>query len=205
MFAEQIKKLRKGKGLTQTQFAAAFHVSNGTIAMWETGKRQPDMDTLDRLSDFFGVSLDYLLGKESAQDGPPASTGGVWIPVLGRVAAGTPLEAVQEILDYEEITMNMAGDGDHFALQIKGDSMEPKISDGDVVIVRKQSDADNGDTAVVLVNGEDATVKKIKKGPDGIMLIPTNPSFEPIFYSNAQIETLPVRIIGKAVELRAKF
>ena len=83
--------------------------------------------------------------------------------------------------------------------------MEPRIKDGDVVIVQKQDDCDSGDVAVVLVNGDEATVKRIKKEPEGIMLIPNNPSYEPKFYSNAEIENLPVKILGKVVELRAKF
>lgn len=95
--------------------------------------------------------------------------------------------------------------GEYFALQIRGNSMEPKFSAGDVVIVRKQSDVNSGDIAVVLVNGDDATIKKIKKRPDGVMLIPNNPEFEPMFYSNQEIEELPVVVLGKVVELRAKF
>ena len=83
--------------------------------------------------------------------------------------------------------------------------MEPRIREGDVVIVRKQPDAETGDTAVVLVNGDSATVKKIKKMPDGIQLIPTNPAYDPMYYTAAEVETLPVRIIGRVVELRGKF
>ena len=99
----------------------------------------------------------------------------------------------------------MAQQGDFFALQIKGSSMEPKFSEGDVVVVRKQEDVDNGDIAIVLVNGNEATVKKIKKFENGINLIPTNPEYDVLTYSTEEIENLPVRIIGKVVELRAKF
>lgn len=182
-------------------------VAESTVSQYETGKRQPDYETLLKLSEYFGVSVDYLLGRESVTDSPPAPSrpGSKWIPVLGKVAAGTPIEAVEDILDYEEIDAHTASSGEHFALQIKGQSMEPKISDGDVVIVRKQDDCDSGDVAVVLVNGDEATVKRIKKEPAGIMLIPSNPSYEPKFYSNDQIASLPVRIIGKVIELRAKF
>ena len=79
------------------------------------------------------------------------------------------------------------------------------MSSGDIVIVRAQNDCDTGDIAIVLVNGDEATVKRIKKGPEGLMLIPNNPAYEPMYYSNAEIESLPVRVIGKVVELRAKF
>lgn len=207
MFRIRLKELREARGLSQYSFADAFGISQSTIGNWEAGKREPNFDTMQRLADFFGVSVDYLLGRESAPDGPPAPSrpGSQWIPVLGRVAAGTPIEAVEDILDYEEIDAQTAASGEYFALKIKGQSMEPKISDGDVVIVRKQDDCDSGDTAVVLVNGDEATVKRIKKEPAGIMLIPSNPAYEPKFYSNGEIDSLPVRIIGKVVELRAKF
>ncbi len=127
------------------------------------------------------------------------------IPVLGTVRAGIPIEAVENIIDYEEISEDMARQGEFFALQIKGDSMEPKISEGDVVIVRKQSDVDSGNIAIVLVNGEEATIKKIQKFDGGINLIPSNPSYDVRTYTNDQIESLPVQILGKVVELRAKF
>lgn len=203
----RLKELRKSKGLSQTDFARRFGVAQNTVSNWENENRVLDTSTANAIADFFDVSVDYLLGRESAPDGPPAPSrpGSQWIPVLGRVAAGTPIEAVEDILDYEEIDAQTAASGDCFALKIKGHSMEPKISDGDVVIVRKQDDCDSGDTAVVLVNGDEATVKRIKKEPAGLMLIPSNPAYEPKFYSKDEIAALPVKIVGKVVELRAKF
>ena len=127
------------------------------------------------------------------------------IPVLGKVVAGIPLDAIEDIIDYEEIPLSMAKSGEFFALQIKGDSMEPKFSEGDVVIVRKQDDVDSGSIAIILVNGNEATIKRVKKFDGGINLVPTNPAYDVLTYTNEQIENLPVRIIGKVVELRAKF
>ena len=129
----------------------------------------------------------------------------VKIPVLGTVMAGIPLEAIEDIIDYEEISVEMARQGDYFALKVKGDSMEPKISAGDVVIVRKQDDVDSGDLAIVLVNGNEATIKKVMKFNGGINLVPNNPAYSVMTYTNEQIESLPVNVIGKVVELRAKF
>ena len=151
-----------------------------------------------RLSEIYGVTTDYLLGQAS-------STSGSVIPVLGDVAAGIPIEAITDIVDYEEIDAAMAATGEFFGLRIKGASMEPRMREGDVVIVRKQDFAETGDTVVVLVNGDSATVKKIKYGPDGISLIPTNPSYDVQFYSAADVDRLPVRVIGRVVELRAKY
>ena len=203
----RIKELREMAGKQQKELAIDLGVSQPTVSDWESGRKVPSAKSTSKLADYFQVPIDYLLGRESVTDGPPAPSrpGSKWIPVLGRVAAGTPIEAVEDILDYEEIDAHTASTGEHFALQIKGQSMEPKISDGDVVIVRKQDDCESGDTAVVMVNGDEATVKRIKKEPAGIMLIPSNPSYEPKFYSNDQIASLPVKIIGKVVELRAKF
>lgn len=197
-----IKLLRNKNGISQQKLADAMGVSRSTVAMWETNQSQPDNESLRRLALLFDCTVDYLLGIE---DVSAASTKGIKIPVLGTVAAGIPIEAIQDIIDYEEIPEAMAKKGEYFGLKIKGSSMEPKISENDVVIVRKQEDIENGDIAIVIVNGNDATCKKISKQPSGITLIPLNPSYEPIFYSNEEINTLPVRILGKVVELRAKF
>ena len=162
-----------------------------------------DSEQIDKTIDFATRTL--LDGHGENGESPLASTGGVWIPVLGDVAAGVPIEAVEEVLDYEEIAASVAACGEHFALRIKGESMAPRMATGDVVIVRCQSDVENGEVAVVVVNGDSATVKKIKKSPDGMALVPTNPACEVMIYTNEQIAELPVTIIGKVVELRAKF
>ena len=131
---------------------------------------------------------------------------GVRIPVLGRVVAGIPIEAIEEVIDWEEIPQRLAASGKFFALRVCGHSMEPRILEGDVVIVRQQEDVDSGDIAIVMVNGDEATVKRVKKQEDGITLIATNTSvYEPHFYSNQEIRDLPVRILGKVVELRGKM
>lgn len=198
---ERLKEARKSAGYTQLKVAKVLGVSRSAISMWETTPTEPDNETLSRLADLFHVSVDYLLGRE----GDLPRRRGVRIPVLGDVAAGIPIEAVEDILDYEEIDEDLALTGEFFGLRIKGRSMEPRIMEGDVVIVRQQETAETGDTVVVSVNGDLATVKRIKIGPAGITLIPSNPSFDPMFYTAEEVEQLPVRIIGKVVELRAKF
>lgn len=203
----RIKELREKAGKQQKELAIDLGVSQPTVSDWESGRKIPSAKSTSKIADYFQVPIDYLLGREPTPEGAPAPSrpGSKWIPVLGRVAAGTPIEAVEDILDYEEIDAKTAASGEYFALQIKGQSMEPRIKDGDVVIIRKQNDCNSGDIAVVLVNGDEATVKRIKKRPEGIMLIPSNPAYEPMFYSNEDIEKLPVTIIGKVIELRAKF
>ncbi len=203
----RIKSLRLERNLTQKEFANMFDISPSTMGMYEQNRRVPDIDLIVKMSMFFNVSTDYLLCKTYFK-GIPSSRlhkKGIKIPVLGKVQAGVPVEAVEDIIDYEEITEEMARQGDFFALQVRGESMEPKFSEGDVVIVLKQSTVETGDIAIVLVNSNDATIKKIKRTEQGISLIPLNPTFDPIFFTNSEIEELPVTIIGKVVELRCKF
>lgn len=197
--------LRKSKNMSQTELGKKFGAAQNTVSQWERGTREPDYEMLQALAEFFGVSTDYLLGRSDYSDIPAPTTKGKWIPVLGRVQAGIPIEAIEDIIDYEEISNEMAKTGDFFALQVRGASMEPRIHEGDVLIVRKQDDAETGDVCVVMVNGDDATVKRIKKSPEGLFLIANNPAFEPMFFSNREIVELPVQVIGKVVELRAKF
>lgn len=201
MFNERLKTLRIQRKMTQSELAKKIYISQPAYSKYEVGTASPNPETLSKIADALDVSVDYLLGSGSQ----PARPGYIRVPVLGRVAAGIPIDAIEEIIDWEDISAEAAGDGEYFGLQIKGHSMEPKISDGDVVIVRRQPDVDSGDIAVVLVNGDDATVKRIKKSPQGVTLIPSNPAYEPMYYSNEEIESLPVQILGRVVELRAKF
>ena len=198
----RIKELRLSKAIKQVDFAKMLGVSQATVSGWESEKYQPDRDTLIKMASYFDVSVDYLIGNSPIKK---EKKKGVQVPVLGDVRAGYPMEAVENIIDYEEINEETARRGEFFALRIKGDSMEPRFVEGDVVIVRKQETADSGDIVVALVNGDSATIKKLKRHQNGITLMPTNPTYEPMYYSNEEIMELPVTILGKVVELRAKF
>ena len=198
----RIKELRLSKAIKQVDFAKMLGVSQATVSGWESEKYQPDRDTLIKMASYFDVSVDYLIGNSPVKK---EKKKGVQIPVLGEVRAGYPMEAVENIIDYEEIDEDMAHRGEFFALRIKGDSMEPRFVEGDVVIVRKQQTADSGDIVVALVNGDSATIKKLKRHQNGITLVPSNSAYEPMYYSNEEIMDLPVTILGKVVELRAKF
>lgn len=202
MFNERLRALRIKAGLSQNEIAKKIFISQPAYAKYELGTATPNPDTLSLLANILQVSVDYLLGNSTAS----TRDGYIRIPVLGRVAAGIPIDAIEEVIDWEDISADMAAGGaEYFGLQIKGDSMEPKISSGDIVIVRKQPDVESGEVAVVLVNGDDATVKKVKKSAAGITLIANNPAYDPLFYSNEDIEKLPVVILGRVVELRARI
>jgi repressor LexA len=206
MFSEIFKAKRKEKGLTQKEIAPLLMVSQQTIASWENGTRMPSHEVMVTVADFFGVSMDLLTGRKHSKPAKKSNR----IPVYGNIAAGIPIEAIVDYDpdnadDWEEISEELARNGAHIALRIKGNSMEPRMRTGDVVIVRVQPNVENGDIAAVRVNGDEVTCKKISKTADGIMLIPLNPDYETKFYSAEQIAVLPVCIIGKVVELRAKF
>lgn len=206
MNGKRLKMLREEKGLTQKDLAEKLSLTPKAISFYELGSREPSGDALIHMAHILGTTTDYLLGNSTTKEANQKVGRGVRIPVLGRVVAGIPIEAVEEILDYEEITPELAATGEFFALKIRGHSMEPRMMEGDVVIVRRQDDVDSGDVAIVLVNGDEATVKRVKKQEDGITLIATNTSvYEPHYYSNKEIEELPVRILGKVVELRGKL
>lgn len=204
----RIRELRLERKMTGDELGKVLGISKSTISLYEHNKSTPDDAIKKKICSYFDVSFDWLMGITTSRTTIiPKRTGkGVPIPVLGRVVAGIPLEAVEEIFDYEEIAPELAATGDFFALKIRGHSMEPRMLEGDVVIVRRQDDVDSGDIAIVLVNGNEATVKRVKKQEDGITLIATNTSvYEPHFYSNKEIQSLPVQILGKVVELRCKF
>lgn len=201
--ANRLKKLRKDSQLSQNDLAKRLGVRRETVAQWERGENAPTRK-LDELSRIFNVSTDYILGKKTGSRS--SASKGVRIPVLGKVVAGIPIDAIEEIIDYEEIPEEMAATGEFFALKVKGHSMEPRIMEGDVVIVRRQEDVESGDIAIILINGNEATIKRVKKQEGGITLIASNLAvYEPHYYSNKEIEDLPIKILGRVVELRGKL
>lgn len=195
-----IKRLRKLHGWSQDELAKkAGYIDRSSIAKIENGKFDLPQSKILLFAQIFDVEPGALMGI----DGTSAKS--VRIPVLGRVAAGIPMDAIEEIIDYEEIPEVMSRDGEYFGLKIKGDSMEPRIQNGDVVIVRKQSDADDGDLVIALVNGNEGMCKRLKKMQSGIMLLSNNPAYDPYVFSWDDINNLPVTIVGKVKELRGKF
>lgn len=205
---ENIKRLRIEKGMTLADVGKKLGVRNATVQRYESGEiKNLKYETVVKLAEIFDVTPAFLMGWKDPTTPPPRPhKKGVRIPVLGSVAAGIPIEAIEDILDYEEIDEELARTGDFFALQIRGASMEPVLYERDIVIVRKQSSVSTGDIAIVLINGDEATVKKIRRETGGVMLIGYNAAvYEPHFYTNQEIECLPVQILGKVVEMRRKF
>ena len=196
----RIKSAREDLKLTKRELAKRIGVHESSINKYEKGLVDIPLSKISELSRVLNVTEAYLMGWEDSQP-----TQGLKIPVLGTVAAGIPISAVEDILDYEEVPQSWENQGEFFALKIKGDSMKPDINDGDTVIVRQQSTANNGDVVIALVNGDDATCKKFEKLGNGIMLISNNSEYSPMYFSNEEVLTKPVVIIGRVVELRRKF
>lgn len=202
---ENIKKYRLSLGLTQSELAERVgYTDRSMIAKIESGKIDLSRNKVYDFAEALHTTPITLLGLDEELKKERKSKS-VKIPVLGIVPAGLPAEAVEDIIDYEEIPESMARGGEYFGLAIKGDSMYPRILEGDVVIVKKQSTADSGDIVIALVNGDEGTCKQLYKYKDHIELKPFNPMYKPLVYSNKDISSLPVSIIGKVVELRGKF
>lgn len=199
MLKQRLISARKGASMTQAEVADYLGIRRQTYSAYERGVSTPDANTVATLAKLFGVTVGELVTGECA----PA-TNMIRVPVCGNVAAGIPIDAIEDVEEYVDVDSSLARGGTLIGLRVKGRSMEPRFTNGDTVIIRCQSSVDNGDIAVVLV-GEEATMKKIVRYTDGIRLMPTNPAYEPTYFSNEQIRTIPVTIIGKVVELRAKI
>lgn len=183
----RIKQLREGKKITQMALAKEMGVVRSAMCQYESGARQVPDDIKFKLADYFGVTVDYLLGREvDPLDAMIKKIGGVpyeieknALPILGRVAAGIPLEAQQEFIGYTYTNYKPANE--YFGLLVEGESMKNiGIRHGSIVIVHKQDYANDGDIVVALVDGQDATVKRFKKLDNAILLMPENPDFQPI-------------------------
>ncbi|MDU4671790.1 MAG: XRE family transcriptional regulator [Finegoldia magna] len=198
---ELVKKLTEEQNMSMSELSRRVGIAKSAISRYFNGTRELPLNKIGDFASVLHTTPDYLLGI----DYEPPKPQGLKIPVLGTVAAGIPISAVEDILDYEEVPQSWENQGEFFALKIKGDSMEPRMESGDVVIVKQQPDANSGDTVIVLVNGDDATCKKLQKTDNGIMLVSTNPKYPPMFYSTEDIQTKPVVILGKVVELRQKY
>lgn len=187
---ERIKKRREVLGISQQELADRLGLKDkSSISRMEGGEPRPE--TIEKVAVALNCSVAFLMGWEK----------GNRIPVLGSVPAGIPIEAIEDVIDYEEIDERLASIGELFGLRIKGNSMEPRICNGDTVIVHKQPEAENGDTVIATINGDDAVCKKLYIYGDTILLRSTNPIYEDINVTGRA----DFHILGKVVELRGKF
>lgn len=198
---DKLTYLRNSNNLSQAELAKKLNISRSSIGMFESNARTPTTDTLVRYAQFFNVSIDYLMGTSQNSNAEKYT-----IPVYASISCGNPFVADENIYDFEDIDIALKSQGEHFGLLCRGNSMFPEFKDGDVAIIRKQSNIESGDIAAVRINGDEATLKIVKKSEQGITLVAINPDvFLPRFYSNEEIINLPVEIIGKVIENRRKY
>lgn len=213
--SSNLKHLRILNGKTQEEVGEICNKTNTAVSNWEKGIREPDALDLSALSSYFNISIDDLMLKDLRFDNAEfisTTSDTIQIPVLGTIKAGIAIEAQEDILEYIDIPKDwIKGGKNYYALKISGDSMYPKYQEKDIVIFEQTNDytiANKKDVAV-MVNGFDATFKNITIAESGITLVPLNlnnsDNYQPTFYSNEQIENLPVRIIGIAREKRTRI
>ncbi|MDH6367165.1 MULTISPECIES: XRE family transcriptional regulator [unclassified Breznakia] len=200
---ELFKRIIDEKDITAYRVSKDTGISNAVLSDWKLGRSTPKQDKMIILAEYLGVTVNYLMGIETPKQSPNKK--GTVIPVLGICPCGIPIEAIEDIIDTEEIDEKLAKTGTFFGLIAKGDSMYPRIMDGDVMIIRETPDVPSGSVAIVKVNGDDATCKKVSFNENGITLIPLNPQYEPVFYNHEQIKKLPITICGQVVEVRGKL
>lgn len=214
-FSKNLKYLREKKGLEQQELADMLNVGRSTISCWENGLRSPQMEYVLKLAQYFNVKDDFIFSDLSNVEFDNGSIiniedNMIKIPVLGTIKAGIPIEAQEDILEYIEIPKSWIKGGKQFyGLKISGDSMSPKYIEDDIVVFEDSrsyniDSARNKDCAV-MVNGDDATFKKVLVNNDSITLVPYNTgAYDVVMYSKEDIINKPVKIIGIAREKRTR-
>lgn len=225
-FSIRLKKAMTYRNMKQVDLCNKSGIDKALISNYLSGKYKAKQDKLHKLAIALDVSEGWLMGYDVDMDRDwlpdnledlsdikidnaryiETTTKTVKIPLLGKVPAGIPIEAIEEILGYEEIPASMLSGGEnYFALKVDGDSMFPDYRTGDVIIIRQQPDCNSGDDCIVMVNGDDATFKRVVKQEKSIILKPLNNEYEPYYFNEYEIMTKPVKIIGVAIEVRRKL
>lgn len=216
-FCDRLRTLRMDRDITQRDFAKKMGVAPATISQYEQGNRTPNFELLQKMADYFAVTVDYLLGVSDvpytadASNSDGAVVGSpdkkiIRIPVLGDIPAGADRYINEEILGYvDKVVPQSFRADDYFALRADGHSMEPLIADGDIVILRYQPVCDNGSICAVRIGGESSTLKRVKIVDGGLYLVPENPAFPVRFFGSGEVQNLPLSIIGVVVESRKSF
>lgn len=216
---QRLFELRTRMGLTIEELSQKTNISIILLERYEKGiVAKMKQTTISDLADFYNVNPVWLMGYDVPKENiikKDYSSKSAIVFVYGTIPAGVPIECIEDIIDTEEISIDILKDGkQYFGLKIKGDSMYPEYLDGDILILEKVEDCESGDDCVVMVNGNDGTFKRVFKNEEQktITLQPLNmnlgkdgrPLYEPITFTNEQIENLPVRIIGIVNEIRRK-
>lgn len=209
-FQNRLKEAMRIRDIKQVELVEKTGLDKTLINKYLSGISNARQQKLTKLADALNVNEVWLMGydvpiQRDLTIGTSLASKSAVVFVYGTIPAGIPMECIEDIIDTEEISADMLkGDKQYFGLKIKGNSMYPEYLDGDTIILQKVDDCESGQDCVVMVNGNDGTFKRVFKNETGIILQPLNPEFQPLIYTNEQIKSLPVRVIGKVVELRRK-
>lgn len=202
-FKENVRFLRKLKGISQNEFADLLgYKSFTTVQKWEDGTSYPSLPVVSQIADFFSVSLEMLVYSNLSDLRSSYKA----VPILGTVRTGPGILAVENIQGWEYVPESESGHGEYFYLSVVGDSMiNARISEGDILYCRKQSTIEHNEIAVVLINDEEATCKRVLFKGDSMILQPENPKYEPMVFSSEEVNAGQVRIIGKVLHNKILF
>ena len=205
IFAENLRYYMNRAGKTQADLYKYMNVTSTTASAWYNGQKAPRLDKIEKICRWLGITKNDLLEERNVNSNYKEFKV-ARIPVLGYVAAGIPIEEIEDIVDYEEIPKDwLRGGKKYFALRIRGDSMEPRMYDGDVVIVEKQDDTETGAYVIAAVNGDHATCKRLMKYNDSIALLSLNSKYDPMIFTNEEVREKPITILGVVREIRGKM
>lgn len=202
-FSDRLFHLRNESGLTQDELSVNLNekygldINKGMISKYEKGIHVPGFTFIDYLADYFGVTTDYLMGRTENKYFAD-NINGRQLPVLGTISAGQPIMLHENILSYE-----YSSDNCDFCLKVKGDSMTgARIYDGDIVYIHKQPDVENGEIAAVIIDGDEAAIKRVYKVNGSVILHAENPAYKDMVFSKKDFKQ--VKIIGKVRYVKAE-
>lgn len=203
IFAKNLQYYMSLNKKSRNDVCRDLEIPYSTFTDWYNANIYPRIDKIQLLANYFGIQKSDLV--ESKSNDQIIQSNSALVFVYGTIPAGIPMECIEDIMDTEEISADMLRGGkQYFGLRVRGNSMEPEYLEGDTLILEKVDDCESGDDCVVMVNGNDGTFKRVFKNENGIILQPLNPSYSPMVYTNEQIETLPIKILGIVVEFRRK-
>ena len=204
ILAENLKYYMELNHKDRNDIARDLDIPYTTITSWLKAEFYPRINKIEMLANYFEIKKSDLVEKK--ENNIVSSPSSAVVLVYGTIPAGIPMECIEDILDTEEIPASMLKGGkQYFGLKVKGNSMFPAYLNGDTVIFEKVDDCESGQDCVVMVNGNDGTFKRVLKNKNGIILQPLNSEYEPLVFTNEQINNLPVKIIGIAKEIRRKI
>ena len=201
-FPELLRQCRKQKHMSQAELASLLGVTQQAVGKWESGKSSPDPTTVAKLAEILDTTADYLLGLfDPADEGQTeerffGSYVYSLIPVIGTVKAGYGALAFEE--DYGREYARVKDPSNYFYLVVRGDSMEPRIHDGDLALVHKQDTLENGDLGVLIYGEGEGTLKRYVRRGNAVVLQPFNPDYEELVLRGEELEQL--HVVGKVIK-----